>query len=57
LITNMDEAIGLTSKRALQPGKPITRSELVQPILVKRDQPVMIVSRGLALPPQCRAWR
>ncbi|WP_374115223.1 flagellar basal body P-ring formation chaperone FlgA [Citrobacter freundii] len=44
LITNMDEAIGLTSKRALQPGKPITRSELVQPILVKRDQPVMIVS-------------
>ena len=44
LITNMDEAIGLTSKRALQPGKPITRSELVQPVLVKRDQPVMIVS-------------
>lgn len=44
LITNMDEAIGLTSKRALQPGKPITRSELVLPVLVKRDQPVMIVS-------------
>ena len=44
LMTNMDEAIGLTSKRALQPGKPITRSELVQPVLVKRDQPVMIVS-------------
>lgn len=44
LMTNMDEAIGLTSKRALQPGKPITRSELVQPVLVKRDQPVMIIS-------------
>lgn len=44
LMTNMDEAIGLTSKRALQPGKPITRSELVQPVLVKRDQPVMLVS-------------
>lgn len=44
LMTNMDEAIGLTSKRALQPGKPITRNELVQPVLVKRDQPVMIVS-------------
>lgn len=44
LMTNMDEAIGLTSKRALQPGKPITRNELVQPLLVKRDQPVMIVS-------------
>ncbi|SUX68542.1 flagellar P-ring addition protein [Citrobacter braakii] len=25
-------------------AKPITRSELVQPVLVKRDQPVMIVS-------------
>ncbi|MDW2642574.1 flagellar basal body P-ring formation chaperone FlgA [Citrobacter sp. HN-141] len=45
LMTNMDEAIGLTSKRALQPGKPITRSELVQPVMVKRDQPVTIVSR------------
>ncbi|EOG8151905.1 flagellar basal body P-ring formation chaperone FlgA [Citrobacter werkmanii] len=44
LMTNIDEAIGLTSKRALQPGKPITRSELVLPVLVKRDQPVMIVS-------------
>lgn len=44
LMTNPDEAIGLTSKRALQPGKPITRNELVQPVLVKRDQPVMIVS-------------
>lgn len=43
-MTNPDEAIGLTSKRALQPGKPITRNELVQPVLVKRDQPVMIVS-------------
>lgn len=45
LMMNMDEAIGLTSKRALQPGKPLTRSELVLPVLVKRDQPVMIVSR------------
>ncbi|MBU5602642.1 flagellar basal body P-ring formation chaperone FlgA [Citrobacter sp. S55_ASV_140] len=44
LMTNIDEAIGLTSKRALQPDKPITRSELVLPVLVKRDQPVMIVS-------------
>ena len=39
-----EEAIGLTSKRALRPGKPLTRNELVEPVLVKRDQPVMIVS-------------
>ncbi|HGY3718935.1 TPA: flagellar basal body P-ring formation chaperone FlgA [Citrobacter gillenii] len=44
LMMSMEEAIGLTSKRALQPGKPLTRSELVQPVLVKRDQPVVIVS-------------
>lgn len=44
LMMNMEEAIGLTSKRALRPGKPLTRNELVQPVLVKRDQPVMIVS-------------
>ena len=44
LMMDIDEAIGLTSKRTLQPGKPITRNELVQPVLVKRDQPVMIVS-------------
>lgn len=44
LVMRMEEVIGLTSKRALQPGKPLTRSELVLPILVKRDQPVTIVS-------------
>lgn len=43
-LMQMDDAVGFTSKRALQPGKPLTRAELVQPILVKRDQPVTIVS-------------
>lgn len=44
LLMQLDDAVGLTSKRTLQPGKPLTRAELVQPILVKRDQPVTIVS-------------
>lgn len=44
LMMNVEEAIGLTSKRTLQPGKPLTRAALVSPVLVKRDQPVMIVS-------------
>ncbi|MDN8598424.1 flagellar basal body P-ring formation chaperone FlgA [Citrobacter sp. S2-9] len=44
LIMRIEDAIGLTSKRALQPGKPLTRAELVLPVLVKRDQPVTIVS-------------
>lgn len=44
LIMQMDEVVGLTSKRALQPGKPLTRAGLVEPLLVKRDQPIMIVA-------------
>lgn len=44
LIMNLDEAIGLTSKRTLQPGKPLTHSQLLEPLLVKRDQPVTLVS-------------
>lgn len=44
LIMQPEEVIGMTSKRTLLPGKPLTRAQLVEPILVKRDQPVMIVS-------------
>ncbi|CBG87087.1 flagellar basal body P-ring formation chaperone FlgA [Citrobacter rodentium] len=45
LLMDLNEAIGMTSKRPLQPGKPLNRAQLVAPVLVKRDQPVMIVSR------------
>ncbi|WP_258041606.1 flagellar basal body P-ring formation chaperone FlgA [Citrobacter amalonaticus] len=45
LIMRMEEAVGLTSKRVLQPGKPLTHAELVEPLLVKRDQPVIIIAR------------
>ncbi|WP_330983793.1 MULTISPECIES: flagellar basal body P-ring formation chaperone FlgA [Enterobacterales] len=45
LMLHVEEATGLTAKRTLQPGKPLTRAELVTPMLVKRDQPVTIVSR------------
>lgn len=45
LLMRLEDAVGLTSKRTLQPGKPLTRSMLVQPLMVKRDQPVTIVSR------------
>ncbi|MBJ9260439.1 flagellar basal body P-ring formation protein FlgA [Citrobacter amalonaticus] len=45
LLMRLEDAVGLTSKRTLQPGKPLTRAALIQPLLVKRDQPVTIVSR------------
>lgn len=44
VLMHLEDVVGLTSKRVLQPGKPITGAELLQPMLVKRDQPVMIVS-------------
>lgn len=44
LIMSLDEAIGLTSKRTLQPGKPLTHAELLAPLMVKRNQPVTLVS-------------
>ncbi|MDF7729286.1 FUSC family protein, partial [Enterobacter hormaechei subsp. steigerwaltii] len=43
-----DDAIGFSSKHALQPGRPITKEELVSPVLVERDQPVMIVCPAFA---------
>jgi len=45
-IMAIDAAVGMTSKRTLQPGKPIIRAQLVEPVLVKRDQPVIIVSHS-----------
>ena len=38
----LDDAIGFSSKHALQPGRPIARRTRVS-VLVGRDQPVMIV--------------
>ena len=54
----LDDAIGFSSKHALQPGRPITKEELVSPVLVGRDQPVMIVYQSAGgSPPRCPAWR
>ena len=44
ILMNINDAVGKSSKRALEPGKPITANELDMPILVKRNQEVMIVS-------------
>ncbi len=57
VLMELDDAIGLSSKHALQPGRPITKEELVSPVLVGRDQPVMIVYQSAGSPPRCPAWR
>ena len=38
-----------SSKHALQPGRPITKEELISPVLVGRDQPVMIVYQSAGI--------
>jgi len=45
LLTQLDQAQGLTSKRTLRPGKPLTLSQLEMPLWVKRDQSVMLQSQ------------
>ena len=45
----LDDAIGFSSKHALQPGRPITKEELVSPVLVGRDQPVMIIYQSAGI--------
>lgn len=44
-LLNREEATGLTAKRTLRPWKPILRTQLEQPLLVKRGQSVTIASR------------
>ncbi|BDY92776.1 flagella basal body P-ring formation protein FlgA [Escherichia coli] len=44
-----NDAIGFSSKHALQPGRPITKEELISPVLVERDQPVMIVYQSAGI--------
>lgn len=43
-LTRLDQALGLTSKRTLRPGKPVQLSQLEMPLLVKRDQSVILES-------------
>lgn len=45
LIFNADDVAGMTAKRTLSAFKPITLSQLQQPLLVKRDQDVTIISQ------------
>ena len=49
VLMELNDAIGLSSKHALQPGKPLTKEELVSPVLVERDQPVMIVYQSAGI--------
>ena len=49
VLMELDDAIGFSSKHALQPGRPITKEELVSPVLVERDQPVMIVYQSAGI--------
>lgn len=49
VLMELDDAIGLSSKHALQPGRPITKEVLVSPVLIERDQPVMIVYQSAGI--------
>lgn len=45
LIFNPEEVTGMTAKRTLSAFKPVTRAQLQQPLLVKRDQDVTLISQ------------
>lgn len=45
LFYKVEDVVGLSAKRTLQPMKPITALQLDRPVLVKRDQAVTIVSQ------------
>ena len=45
-ITDINSLVGMTAKRNLSPGRPITTAMLQMPVLVKRDQPVMMMSQS-----------
>lgn len=45
LIFNPEDVAGMTTKRALSAFKPLTLSQLQQPLFVKRDQDVTIISQ------------
>ncbi len=43
-ITDINGLVGMTAKRNISPSRPVTMAMLQMPVLVKRDQPVMMVS-------------
>ncbi|WP_312583656.1 flagellar basal body P-ring formation chaperone FlgA [Atlantibacter sp.] len=43
-VTDINSLVGMTAKRNISPARPITLGMLQMPILVKRDQPVMMMS-------------
>lgn len=46
LLFNADDAVGLSARRTLGAYKPITLAQLQQPLLIKRDEAVTIVSQS-----------
>lgn len=44
-LLSLEEATGLTAKRTLRPWKPILRTQLEQPLLVKRGETVTVISQ------------
>lgn len=58
VITNADQLAGMSARRQLREGTPLTDDELMQPILVQRGDMVTIVFRspGLTLTTRGRAF-
>ncbi len=50
-VTDVDFALGMEAKRALKAGQPLQASDLKQPALIRKGQPVKLVyaSKGLKL--------
>lgn len=48
-VTDINSLIGMSAKRNISPARPITPGMLQMPVLVKRDQPVMMVSESGAI--------
>lgn len=45
-VTDINSLVGMTAKRNLSPSRPVTLGMLQMPVLVKRDQPVTMVSES-----------
>ena len=43
VVTEMDQAVGFAARRALRPGQPVSRADLVKPEVIKRNETVTIV--------------
>lgn len=45
-VTDINSLVGMTAKRNISPARPVAPGMLQMPVLVKRDQPVMMIAQS-----------